>query len=148
MRNRPSKVQLGAIIVFLLLMGVGHLVRITDLWVTGRGQYRAALASIAEATEAADVMIAGDHDFRNSTVVAYHLLTLPTEKTFTYVHFSAQKEHAPEWYLQHSQKMDYAPKERIKLRSGYEYDLVEVFRYSGVSGWHWAEYRIRPAVTP
>src|SRR5690606_28571499 len=62
----------GAVAVAVALFLAGNAVPLARLARDGRGQYRAALRHVAEATPTALVTVSGDHDFRNEMVIQHY----------------------------------------------------------------------------
>jgi hypothetical protein len=128
--------------VLLAAFGLANLVPVTRLIVEGRAQYSAAMRWMAEQSSGPNVVVAGDHDFRNSTVAAFHA-ALNTDtyevqgKRLVYV----TKEHYPpqgtEWYLQHSFAGDQPKPSEWTDPLGNVYELVHEFPAGSISGWNW-----------
>jgi 4-amino-4-deoxy-L-arabinose transferase-like glycosyltransferase len=125
----------------LLVGAAGHLSRDVSLLRNGRGQYSEALSFILVHSEPGRVVIASDHDFRNSTVIEFFAPRLPDGGRLVYVDQEQWLEAKPEWLLLHSQDLHYRPMPAFAVRGVGEYTLLRIFPYSGVSGWTWYLYR-------
>ena len=101
----------------------------------------AALSDMAANSSRRDVWTGGDHDFRNSMVVAFYAQFLSPEKTVHYVKRENWAQRRPEWILTHSQDVDYQPYKRLRITGIGDYRLFGEYRFSGVSGWGWFVYR-------
>lgn len=144
LRGRPAAKAAGA--VFLGLFLAGNAARDRALAAEGRGHYLEALERMARDTAGAAVTVAGDHDFRDPMMLRFYAPYVAGAKTFRYVKSEDWgRGEIPEWYLRH----DFVPDPRaapiaLTFRDGSAYGLVDVYPYSGLSGWTWALYRRAP----
>jgi hypothetical protein len=113
-----------------------------SLATAGRGHYLDALDRMARDTAGSVVSVGSDHDFRNKVMVDFYAPYASGGKSFSYVDENGWKAGGPEWYLRHSFETDprTAPV-ALHFRGGEDYRLVDVYPYSGLSGWMWALYR-------
>lgn len=132
-------------VVMLALFVSGNAVGARALATAGRGHYLDALDRMARDTKGPAVAVGSDHDFRNKVMVEFYAPYASGGKSFSYVDETGWKSGGPEWYLRHSFETDprTAPV-ALHFRGGEDYDLVDVYPYSGLSGWMWALYhRVR-----
>ncbi len=111
----------------------------------GRGNYTAALTYILQNSSEEIVRVGSDHDFRNRMLVEFYGPRLTAPRTLRYVAQSLWRAEPPHWILTHSQEAS-RPEQTSFVVSGVgEYRFVEVYRFSGVSGWNWFLYeRVQP----
>jgi hypothetical protein len=120
-------------------MLAGNAAQLATLLRYGRGQYVAALASISAGTAGPEIVIGSDHDFRNGMVVEFYRTRIPGLKPLKYVDQEHWPADGPEWLLRQDRSPTFEAPPRIGL-PGKSYQLVDVFRYAGLSGWSWAVY--------
>lgn len=126
-----------AMTVFL----AGNLQRDYFLLTLGRGQYSEAIAYMLRQTPSGPVRVGSDHDFRNPTVLQFYASRLPGGNRLRYVDEVHGPELRPEWFLLHSQDLNYVPSPQIDVDKVGTYSLVKRYGYAGVSGWSWFLYR-------
>lgn len=104
----------------------------------GRGSYSEAMEYMAEETPGDEVVVSGDHDFRNSLVTGFYARFF-TGKKFVYID-RGDRSVVPEWFLAHSVDAGRRPPEFV-FDSGTRYSLKRSYGFAGVSGWSWFVYR-------
>jgi hypothetical protein len=107
-----------------------------------RGEYAAAVETIAHLSALSPITIGSDHDVRNRMVLDYYGELLPRECQLLYVPADAWDRRGPEWFLTHLFDDDGAgssPPATIAVNA-VDYRLVRSFPYGGISGWTWHLY--------
>ncbi len=127
-----------AVVVLLLL---GHAQGSFQLLTFGRGNYRAALARIAENSPQGAVRIGSDHYLRNRTLVEFFAPASPNTQRLRYVDKDDWHRERPDWLLTHSQVLSDQPPREIALEGVGIYHFIDAYRFSGISGWNWFLYR-------
>ena len=107
----------------------------------GRGDYKAAIAYLAENTNGSSITIGSDHDLANGMVLDFYSRFLPRDKKIRYYAISNWPEEGPEWVLLQSQEQKYTPQQTIFDIKKRSYTLKKSFAFEGTSGWHWSLYR-------
>jgi hypothetical protein len=108
----------------------------------GRGDYSAAVETIAHLSAMNPITIGGDHDVRNRMVLDYYGEVLPPACRLIYVPADAWDRRGPEWFVTHEfddGRRGSAPPPSIAVNA-IEYRLVRSFPYGGISGWTWHLY--------
>lgn len=120
----------------------------------GRGNYSAALQYMSDHSRLPVLTMASDHDDRNRMIIAFlgrHSRTphsVSSLKMPLYINRQYLAGLAPEWYILHSQDVTFNPPEKVMTDTNIEYRLQKVFRYSTLSGWHWAVYQTKTPTPP
>jgi hypothetical protein len=124
-----------------LLFVLGNGARVRALASEGRGHYMEAVERMAADTPAGAITVASDHDVRNSMMLGFYGAFLTPPRKIEYVRRDRYGER-PDWYLLHSFSPDrpIAPV-GVKIDGVANYSLVDVYPYSGLSGWTWMLYR-------
>lgn len=137
----PPALRLGAV---LLLAGTsaGNLAADVRLLQLGRGQYRAALRYLDEATPAGplEIGVEGDHNLR---LLRHHADALGLERELVLRDASQSAAKPPPWVLGSTQDQTYEPPRELKGAAGARYVLARAFGYAGLSGQRWFLYRRR-----
>lgn len=136
----------------LLLLAVfvaGNAVNTINLLRFGRGQYVAALRFIEGHSNDRDVVISSDHDFRNGMLVDYFRRYLARPDSLRYANRATLNESGPDWLIVHRFELTRWP-DRLTDDYGNSYQLMNIYRYSDLSGWNWLLYHNvnRPLVVP
>ena len=136
-RSRAGGPRRAGAGVLVALFALGNAVGTARFYEHGRGGYLAAIRFIVASTPDRLATVAGDHRFRNYTVIRFCNRFLPEDERLIYVE---QREH-PEWMLLHriGQLGEVDP--GLRGPDGHGYELAKVVRYSDLSGWHWLLYR-------
>ncbi|MCC6503617.1 MAG: hypothetical protein IT362_10850 [Deltaproteobacteria bacterium] len=135
--NRPGSGR----VVFFVLVAVFCVLNLKsdfDLLNYGRGSYSEALGYMVSETNGPEVIAAGDHDFRNKTVLGFYSVFF-AGKRITYLG-REEKSFAPDWFIAHSVDRAYRPPEFI-FDSGSRFTLKRSYGFAGVSGWSWFVYK-------
>jgi hypothetical protein len=107
-----------------------------------RGDYAAAVATVANLSALSPITIGSDHDVRNRMVLDYYGEVLPRACRWTYVPADAWDRRGPEWFVTHqfddAGAGSSAPAS-IEVKA-VEYRLTRSFPYGGTSGWTWYLY--------
>ncbi|MBX3748818.1 MAG: hypothetical protein KF897_01865 [Opitutaceae bacterium] len=130
-----------AVVVALALVLAGNAGHSLRLAYDGRGQYRAALQFMADASAAPVVAVTADADFRNRPVLGYHAATSGLGRRVRYVPEDRVPRAGVEWFLVHRLDGGPPPAEVVTDRWGHAYQLAKVFPHAPLSGWDWAVYR-------
>jgi hypothetical protein len=108
----------------------------------GRGQYVAALTWMVERTSGDQVVIAGDHDFRNGSIVDFYAPRLwPRGPTIIYTRKDRLSPEGTQWWLAHNFEATRAPPASIRDRFDNAYQLEKMFPHRSLSGYNWWVYR-------
>lgn len=110
-----------------------------DLVKYGRGSYSEALEYMVKETAGPEVIVAGDHDFRNKLVLGFYSGFFPG-KRIAYLDKEGRDGAVPDWMLSHSVDRAYRPPEYM-FDSGYRFTLKKSYGFAGVSGWSWFVYK-------
>jgi hypothetical protein len=128
-------------IVGLCVWGLGNGSELVRFWMSGRGQYQAALEHISAGTSGRLTAVGSDFDFRNSMVMNFNQVRTRKYRSLRYLPQNAWNQYRPDWIITHNQARDpQFPRELQVL--GLNYQLDGVFPYAGPVGWHWATYRL------
>jgi hypothetical protein len=99
-------------------------------------------------SDAREVVITSDHDFRNAMLVNYYKRYLERADYTQYVDKAMLDEEnvrtkgaslGAEWLILHRFDLTEQP-ERVTDIYGNNYKLVSIYRYSDLSGWNWLLY--------
>lgn len=131
----------GAVALLVGLFLVGNAAPLVRLARDGRGQYRAALRHVAEATPTALVTVSGDHDFRNEMVIQHYRRVLGPDRWVRYLRAAQVPEEGTQWFFRHQLDGDPPPGEVYLGPRGRRYRLDAVFPHAALSGWDWLVYR-------
>jgi len=148
----------GIGLTLLAVFVAGNAVNTGNLLRFGRGQYLAALRFMEKNSDAREVVITSDHDFRNGMLVNYYKRYLERADYTQYVdRATLDKENVrtkgaslgAEWLILHRFDLTEQPT-RVTDIYGNNYKLVSIYRYSDLSGWNWLLYHNlnRLPVTP
>ena len=122
---------------------LGNGMHISSLCQHGRGQYVKALEKIVEKSREGEIIIAGDHEVRNRTLIDFYAPALPGGDRLRYQANPRQvSEECPQWAIYHSQ--DYyerPPSLSGKTGEMCSYELAWVFESAPLSGWRWFVYK-------
>lgn len=132
----------GLCIALLLTYLAANGWRMAELFAYGRGQYRAAIGFISQHSAASPVIIAGDQDFRISTVLAFYAPKAMLPKFGQYVPQGAWPATGPEWLIWQKESFDppIPPRDQLQDRNGNRYDCVKTFPSAPLCGLHWFLY--------
>jgi len=138
------------------LFAAANAANIMKLLRFGRGQYLAALRFVEKQSHTGSVLITSDHGFRNGQLVNYYKRYLERPDHIHYFDRSTLNEEyvrtngqspGAEWLILH--RFDLTNQaDKVTDNYGNSYELVTIYRYSDLSGWHWLLYhnRNRPPV--
>jgi hypothetical protein len=107
-----------------------------------RGDYAAAVETIAHLSALNPITIGSDHDVRNRMLLDYYGEVLPRECQLMYVPADAWDRRGPEWFVAHQFNAGGAgssPPASLSMNA-VEYRLARSFPYGGISGWTWHLY--------
>ena len=107
-----------------------------------RGDYAAAVETVAHLSALSPITIGSDHDVRNRMVLDYYGEVLPRACRLTYVPADAWDRRGPEWFMTHQFEdagPSTGPPASIAVNA-VEYRLTRSFPYGGISGWTWHLY--------
>jgi hypothetical protein len=130
-----APVFFAAVIVFSVFNMKANL----DLVRYGRGGYSEALQYMIAGSPGPEVIVGGDHDFRNGLVLGFYSGFF-REKRIIYLDKEARAGSVPDWFLAHSVDREYRPSEYL-FDSGYRFTLKRSYGFAGVSGWSWFVYK-------
>ncbi len=125
----------------LALFVVGNAAHIAAFLERGRGGFRDALFSMAEATEGARIVVGSDHDFRNGEVLRFYARGLPEDKRLVYLERGHWPKRGPEWIVTHGAARPESLRREIRDGRGNRYALFAEFDHAAISGFYWALYR-------
>ena len=130
---------LGIGLTLLAIFVAGNAVNTGNLLRFGRGQYLAALRFMEKNSDAREVVITSDHDFRNGMLVNYYKRYLARPDSVRYANGATLNEQGAEWLILHCFELTKRPA-RVTDDYGNSYQLVSIYRYSDLSGWNWLLY--------
>jgi len=107
-----------------------------------RGDYAAAVATVADLSAGTPITIGSDHDVRNRMLLDYYGEVLPRACQLIYVPAEAWDRRGPEWFVTHQFEVagpGSSPPASIAVNA-VEYRLTRSFPYGGISGWTWHLY--------
>jgi hypothetical protein len=133
----------AVLLALLFILGNGARDRALSSPGPGRGHYREAVERMAADTPGHVITVASDHDVRNRMVLDYYADFVMPRKRIEYVPADRITANPPDWFLMHGFFTDprRAPIGVTLHGSTAPYRLVEVYPYSGLSGWTWMLYR-------
>jgi hypothetical protein len=140
---RAGGLRRAAAVIALLLFALGNAAHWRAFTEKGRGHFREALMTMAEATPGDVIAVASDHDFRNRLALQYYARELPAGKRLAYVPRSRFRMQAPEWLIRHAPSRPAQPAQRIAV-DGTAYQLFAEYDHAAISGFYWAVYRKAP----
>jgi hypothetical protein len=129
----------GIGLTLLAIFVAGNAVNTGNLLRFGRGQYLAALRFMEKDSDAREVVITSDHDFRNGMLVNYYRRYLARPNSMRYANGATLNESGPEWLILHRFELTRWP-DRVTDVYRNTYQLVKIYRYSDLSGWNWLLY--------
>lgn len=133
---------LPGIAVILLATGIiaGNCLMTADFLRTGRGGYLKAVQYMADRTPWPEIIVGGDHDFRNETTIRFYSRYLPPTRRITYLRQEDWPTEGPDWSIIQSAYMEsYVPQETVQARGG-TYRLMKSYPCSNLSGLNWHLY--------
>jgi hypothetical protein len=133
--------QRGLLALGIAVFLAGNIQRDYFLLKIGRGQYSAAVAYMLRQSPPGQVRVGSDHDFRNPLVLEFYASRRQDGNRLLYVDQSHLSQLPPEWFLLHSQDLNYVPPPQIELKNVGGYSLTKRFGFAGVSGFNWFLYR-------
>jgi len=131
----------AAVAVVLAAFCAGNLALAAEFFRAGRGQYRAAVAYIAARSGGGEVVVTGDHDFRNRTVFAFYAARDFPGMRWRYVPYGEWAASAPRWAVLHAFE-GVSPVPEFTAPNGRRYAFRAMFPYAGASGWNWYIYEM------
>ena len=135
----------GRIAVALLVVAflAGNAINTTRFLRFGHGGTSQAIALMAEQTTGPVIHVTSDEDFRASVLLDYYQRLLPSDKRLAYHRQDAPADRPVDWLLRHrfGDLGEVAP--FTTDARGRTFELVESYRYCGLSGWNWMLYRLR-----
>jgi hypothetical protein len=126
-------------VLLCLLFALGNASRLVPMLRWGRGEYAAAVETMARETVGTEILVGSDHDFRNGEMLEYQGRRLKT-KTLRYVPQAEFPRIRPEWFVMHAKTLEREGPESLPL-FGLEYRRVAHFPYAAPDGFHWWLYR-------
>jgi hypothetical protein len=156
LRRGGAGLCLGLTLLAVFL--AGNVVNTANLLRFGRGQYLSALRFMEKNSDAREVVVTSDHDFRNAMLVNYYKRYLKRADHMRYINgpvvdgpnvHTDRPSLGAEWLILHRFDLREQP-ERVTDIYGNNYNLVSIYRYSDLSGWNWLVYHNlnRPPVAP
>jgi hypothetical protein len=127
----------------LLAFALGNARLILDFARLGRGGFGAAVAAMAAGTEAPQIVVGSDHDFRNRLVLEFYARRLAPEKPLVYLPHARWPQEGPEWLVRHAARRTSAPAPRMRV-DGHAYALFAEYDHAAISGFYWTLYRRAP----
>lgn len=133
----------GAALAALLLLafGAAQAPRLERLLRDGRGQYRAALASLLAWDPAPRVFVSSDHDFRNGLMLRHYAARVAGGERLAYVPQGSWTGAGPPWFLVHRFEGEPGPEPALKDQAGDRYRLEAEYPSAPLAGWRWGLYR-------
>lgn len=151
-RSRDDRMLVA---ILLSLFFLFNLFSAMKLWYYGKGEYRALMRYLSE-NSGAEIAVAGDQDFRISTVLNYYApMTLKSDQQLRYISAAERSSIQPTWYLEHllgypgtSSPHDFnyvlgRGKPVVVSIEEHSYQLVNQFHNSGFVGWRTLVFRLQ-----
>ena len=140
--GRVGRYIAGGIVFLFVAANLAHLVRLARYH---RGEYRAALTFMTPGSTVQRVVVWGDHDFRNGTVLAYHARALGYR--VEYLARSDRCSAEPNFFLVEEASREVPPAALTIDECGgvREFLLVRSFPHALLSGTRWHVYRPHPS---
>jgi hypothetical protein len=137
----------------LLIICAGNVHRVVEFTEGGRGQFREVLTYMDGETpqSEAQIVLAGDHDFRVSKFVAFYSRYAGAQRPFVYKDAAALPPGGVPWLLIHRPDGGEPPDMTVTDVHGNEYRRAAAFRAAKFGGWDWYVYRLakpQAATTP
>jgi hypothetical protein len=109
----------------------------------GHGGTSRMMVRMSEETSGAVIHVTSDEDFRAGVLLGHYRRLLPEGKRLAYHAKDSAAERPCDWLLRHrfGELGEVAP--FTHDRHGRTFELVESYRYCGLSGWNWMLYRLR-----
>ena len=127
---------------FVALYVIGGVAHAAPFLRYERGDYSAAVETIARLSARSPITIGSDHDVRNRMVLDYYGEKFPAACRLIYVPADAWDRRGPDWFVTH--EFDDGGEAGVPPASivvnAIEYRLVRSFPYGGISGWTWHLY--------
>lgn len=133
----------GRVLVCVALAGflMGNALPVARLARDGRGQYSAALRTIASHAQAKEITLSSDHDFRNRLMIDYYHVAAGEGYEFVYYSVDQVPPWGVQWVLFHRFKEEEPPPAMIADARGNRYVREYHYPYAALSGWDWYVYR-------
>ena len=161
--NLTTRVLAG---VILALFAFGNTAHLTSFLESGRGNYGSAVRLMEQQRTGQIITVGGDHRFRTPMLLNYYSAGSIDDGRIHYI----EKEHwgdcSPQWLIVRGNASAFDPPLTLSIKPSVrrdgpkpyddacsspadaaqdtvelEYELNGVYRYWGLSGWHWALYR-------
>jgi hypothetical protein len=139
-RKNTSGKYLYITVLFLSVLGNG--LALTDLFTYGRGGYMQAVQYMAAHTPRDEIIVGGDHDFRNGIMIQFYARYLAPPKHISYIKSDSWPETGPDWAIIHTSPGtgERDPGQSISAKGG-RYILVQTYRCCSLSGVNWFIYQ-------
>jgi len=118
---------------YMLLNGWSNYRLIT----VGRGDYTGALRYMVDQSPRPEIIVGGDNDFRNLSMIDYYRYTLPPATAVAYQSPVYWPADGVDWYLIHTLKTGVEVPDRILDVNGNPFVLRRHYTHYGLSGWDW-----------
>jgi hypothetical protein len=143
LRLGGAKRAAAAVLIFLFILGNAVRDRALSSAGPGRGHYLEAVERMAAGTPGNVITVASDHDVRNRMLLDFYADFAIPRKSIEYVPAERCPANPPDWYLMHGFFTDprRAPIGLTLRGSPTPFRLVDIYPYSGLSGWTWMLYR-------
>jgi hypothetical protein len=140
---RRSVAGRAVVVAALLVICTGNVQRVVEFVEGGRGQFREVLAYMDRETpqSEAQIVLAGDHDFRVSKFVAFYSRYAGAQRPFVYKNAATLPQGGAPWLLIHRPDGGEPPDLTVTDVHGNEYRRAAAFPAAKFGGWDWYVYR-------
>ncbi|HEY4309086.1 MAG TPA: glycosyltransferase family 39 protein [Pirellulales bacterium] len=125
----------------------GNVSRLREFSDGRRGEYLAAVRYIVDHSTEPEVEVGVDHA-RTRLVLHFYSGSMAANRTLKASEAAPAPSPQDEWYITHQENPAQQPAPEIQDTQGETFELAQVFRHSGLSGFDWALYhRVLPGTT-
>jgi hypothetical protein len=125
----------------------GNVARLREFSAGRRGEYQAAVRYIVDHSTESEVEVGVDHA-RTRLVLHFYSGSVAANRNLKAAEAAPAPSPQDEWYITHQEYPTQQPTAEIQDTQGETFELAQVFRHSGLSGFDWALYhRVIPGAT-
>lgn len=133
-RDRAGRVlAVGLLSLFIL----GNERSLGFLCTYGRGQYQKAISLISKGSEASEISVSSDQDFRINSTLDYYAARVAPEKKFVYVPGNGSPAAGADWVIFETQDLEAIPAQHLEEQNLI---LAGTFNTAPLSGMRWFVY--------
>jgi hypothetical protein len=138
---RSGGLRRAAALLFAAAFVAGNGLHTAAFLREGRGGYERALRFMAERTPGPELVVGGDHDFRNGMTLLFYARRLPPGKRLVYLTRGQWPAEGPPWLVVHAASRPAEPDRELALSPLRRYRLAAEFDHAAISGFWWGVYR-------